>query len=192
MSTFPLQFAEKLAAKIAAELTPFCDQVEIAGSIRRRRPFVSDIDFVVLPKPGQLDALRERCKRNAKVIINGNQNLIVELTLAGGHDPQNINRTLPHQKIQVDIFIAQPETREMFDATPTNFGSLLLCRTGSVAHNIYLIEHAKALGLVWNPYHGVFGRIGLGKPKCLASATEAEIFSALKLDFIPPERRERC
>lgn len=178
--TFPLQFAERVAYQIAAALTPFCDQIEVAGSIRRRRPLVGDIDLVVLPKPGQLEALKERCKRNSKVITDGDQNLIVELTLAGRDGP-----------LQLDIFIAKPEVREMFETTPTNFGSLLLCRTGSVAHNIYLVQHAKALGLVWNPYHGVFGPDGTGRTRLIASATETEIFSALKLDFIPPERRER-
>lgn len=179
MSTFPLQFAEKLAAKIAAELTPFCERIEIAGSIRRRRPHVGDIDLVVLPKAGQLEALKERCKRTTTVITDGDQNLIVQLKTTGS------------EPLQLDIFIAKLETREMFDVTPTNFGSLLLCRTGSVAHNIYLVQHAKTLGLVWNPYHGVFGPGPNGRTRLIASATEAEIFAALKLELIPPERRER-
>jgi DNA polymerase (family X) len=177
--TFPLLFAERLAYQVAAALNPFCDQIEIAGSIRRRRPHVGDIDLVVLPKAGQLEALKERCKRNTKVLTDGDQNLIVQLKTTGD------------EPVQLDIFIAQPEAREMFEVTPTNFGSLLLCRTGSKEHNIYLIEHAKRLGLVWNPYHGVFGPDGTGRTKLRASATEAEIFSALKLDFIPPEKRER-
>jgi DNA polymerase/3'-5' exonuclease PolX len=177
--TFDLLFAERLAHQIAAALTPFCDQIEVAGSIRRRRPLVGDIDLVVLPKPGQLEALKERCKRNTKVLTDGDQNLIVELKTTGD------------EPVQLDIFIAKPEVREMFETTPTNFGSLLLCRTGSVAHNIYLVQHAKALGLVWNPYHGVFGPDGTGRSKLRASATEAEIFSALKLPFVKPEDRER-
>jgi DNA polymerase (family 10) len=170
---YSLELADRFAAKIRAELAPFCERLEIAGSIRRRRPFVNDIDFVALPKPGRAPALEERVMRNAKRIVSGgNQGIIVVL--------QN--------DLQIDLWIAQPERRDLLETVPSNFGSLFMCRTGSKEHNIWLIEHAKKLGLTWNPYHGVFcpqTRL------CIASETEEEIFSALQLDFIPPEKRER-
>ncbi len=188
-----LPTADKFAEKILTELAPFCEMgmCQIAGSIRRRRPFVNDIDVVCLPAEDKLNALRERCKRSAKrVVTDGEQTLVVIL--------QN--------DLQVDVWLAKPARSDMFDAKPANFGSLLLCRTGSAAHNIYLIEHAKKLGLVWNPYHGVFAPVGhpsrmspeVGQAssltphtRCIASASEEEIFKALGLDYIPPDRRER-
>src|SRR5205823_12049549 len=62
----PLAQAEKHAAKILAELAPFCERIEIAGSIRRRRPTVNDIDFVALPHAGKVNALRERILRHTE------------------------------------------------------------------------------------------------------------------------------
>lgn len=180
--TFPLQFAEKAATKIADELTPFCDRIEIAGSIRRRRPMVGDIDLVVLPKPGQLEALKDRCKLHAFTRTDGDQNLIVELKLSNG------------DLLQVDIFIARPSRKDLFVEMPGNFGSLLLCRTGSTEHNIFLVQHAKSLGLVWNPYQGVYDPRFASRVEysnCLASESEEEIFRALKLSFVRPEDRER-
>jgi len=43
------QKAVNIAADIKSRLLPFCDQIEIAGSIRRRRPMVHDIDIVCIP-----------------------------------------------------------------------------------------------------------------------------------------------
>ena len=87
---------------------------------------------------------------------------------------------------QIDLFFAYPATADLLESTPGNWGSVLLCRTGSRQHNIYLVERAKSLGLVWNPYRGV-----LDNGRVIASETKEEIFAALKLDFIPPQNRER-
>lgn len=158
-----------LAEKVAATLQPFCERVEIAGSIRRRRAWVNDIDLVVLPKEGRLAELRARVFERTTPVTDGPQTIIA--TMANG--------------VQIDLWIAQPPHADLLASTPTNFGSLLLCRTGSREHNIYLVEHAKKLGLRWNPYQGVFDGAG----KCLASATEEEVFQALQLDYIPPYHR---
>lgn len=175
--SLPLATAEKIAAKIVAELAHFCELIEVAGSIRRRRPNVNDIDLVVLVKESQEAALRERCKRNAmRVQTDGDQSMIVHLKHpASGPDG-----------LQLDIWFATPEKKDLLTVTPTNFGTLLLLRTGSRKHNIRLLGRAEQLGLRWNTYHGVFDRQG----KCLARATEESIFEALKLPFVKPEDRE--
>lgn len=173
-----------LATRIAGELAGFCERIEVAGSIRRGRPNVNDVDLVCLPKPGKLPALKLRCLERGVRVIDGEMNFIVRLATG----------------VQLDIFIAQPKSADLFGVQKAcNFGSLLLCRTGSKAHNIFLVEHAKRQidelnpeGLVWNLYYGVFGRCPrTGQQTCLASESEEEIFAALGLEFVPPERRER-
>jgi DNA polymerase/3'-5' exonuclease PolX len=184
--------AQKLAEKIVAELAPYCEKIQIAGSIRRQRPECSDIDLVILPKPGQKNALETRCRTHAMPVQMGGQNWILRL----GN---------PIKPIQLDIFLADPPTKDFFQTKPGNFGSLLLCRTGSKEHNIHLIQRAKTMGLTWNPYYGIFGPIATletlpaitQRPVktgpgtlCLASEDEAEIFTLLGLPWIPPEQRE--
>ncbi|MHB8520691.1 MAG: hypothetical protein ACYDH9_08025 [Limisphaerales bacterium] len=170
-----LEFGEKLASRIAAELQPLCERIEVAGSIRRRRTNVNDIDLVILPKPGKLPAIKTRCSERCAAVIDGPQNTIFRLALPNGGD------------VQIDLFFARPAIKDLFQEIPSNFGAILLCRTGSKEHNIYLVEHAKKIGLKLNPYGGVFDEEGY----CLAAATEEEIFTALNLDFIPPESRDR-
>jgi DNA polymerase (family 10) len=166
-----LKKARALAERIAAELAPMCERIEIAGSIRRQRPVVGDIDLVILPKPGQLQAIKARCVRTSpQVLMDGEKNFL--LIMSGN--------------IQLDIFFARGPEPDMFAPKPGNFGSLLLCRTGSKDHNIYLVSNPWLQGARWLPYEGVEldGKI-------IAGETEEDVFQALGLDFIPPERRER-
>ena len=160
---------KKYAKGIIAAIRPYCERVEIAGSILRERPNVNDIDLVVIPKDHA--ALVQRCKQRCRVRANGDQNLLLEM----------------NNGVHVDIFIAQPKSRDLFIEQPSNWGSILLCRTGSREHNIYMVERAKSLGLKWNPYVGVYDK----DLNIIASETEEDIFKALQLDFIPPQDRER-
>jgi DNA polymerase (family 10) len=180
-----LATAQNLATRIVEELSPYCTRIEIAGSIRRYSgltgevPEVNDIDLVLIPS--NPSALRDRVLRYATPIQDGPLNLLVRL--------QN--------GVQLDIFMARAETRDLLDAKPTNWGSLLLCRTGSKEHNIKLCQRANHLGLQWKTYEGIYelprplggeGR-GEGVPRLIASATEQDIFTALELNFVPPENR---
>lgn len=165
-----LDKADKLAAKIVAALAPYCERIEIAGSIRRRRPLVNDIDIVCLPKPGDRQTLRERVLVHSRVVTEGKQTIITRL--------QN--------DVQLDLWLAEQPKKDLLSETPTNFGILLLSRTGSKEHNIWLCQVAERMGRHFNPHHGIYeGR------RLVASATEEEVFKALNLEFVPPEKRER-
>ncbi len=165
----PLESAERMGAKVVAELGPFCERAELAGSIRRRVAWVNDIDVVVIPKPGLEAALQERVLRRSRRLVAG---------------PQQIEVVMPNG-VRLDVWIARPTEYDLVDTKPTNFGSLWLCRTGSREHNLKLIARARELSLTWNPYHGVFDSFG----RVLACETEEEIFRALELEFVPPHER---
>lgn len=166
-SPIPLQKARRYAEQIASALQPFCTRLEIAGSIRRERPYCGDVDIVAEPKDEP--ALRARIIDGKEVVQNGPQNIHVRLT----------------NGLEIQVFLARPETKDMFDTTPSNWGSLLLCRTGSREHNIYIAQTARANGCEWKIYEGIF-RAG----KLIASATEEAIFAALLLKYVPPQKRE--
>jgi len=174
-----LSSAQSIAERIAAELQPYCSRLEIAGSIRRRRPEVGDIDLVCLPKSGpDLTAMLERCAVNATPLKKGDQYVV--FTLRNG--------------FQLDLWIAHDggfgENPGLFETelkrVPANWGMLLLARTGSAMHNVFLAQAAKRQGLHFNPHKGI-----LRGAQVIASSTEEEIFAALSLPFIRPEDRER-
>ena len=115
--TMDLRQGEALAREIIEQLAPFCKRIEVVGSIRRRRPFVHDIDLLLIPaNPGKL-----------LVALQG----IGEKRRGGGK-----NEERRYKGEQVDLYFATPDT----------WACLLLIRTGSAAHNIKLTSLAKGRG----------------------------------------------
>jgi DNA polymerase (family 10) len=168
--SMPLQEAKRLADLAVAQLAPMADRIEIAGSIRRKRPECGDIDLVILPKPGRRRDIRERClQRHPRLVEDGALNLIFQ-TDAG---------------VQFDIYFASPPEPQLFHAKPGTWGTLLLCRTGSKQFNIWFAMKARDCHCQWNPYWGLY-REG----KCIASEEEPDLFKALSLAYIPPESRD--
>lgn len=177
MITMPLKTASRLAEKIVNVLDPMCVRPpEIVGSIRRKRPACNDLDFVVIPK--NLALVKARCKQNAATVkLDGDLNLIV----------------IMENGVQVDIFFAHERLPDLFTPRPGNWGTLMLCRTGSVSFNRWFAMECEKRGFHWNPYMGIHGHEpspGEARP-IIASETEEEMFTALGMDFIKPEDRER-
>ena len=140
---------------------PHVRQIEFAGSYRRRRETIGDLDILVAgssPAP-----IMERF-----VAFPG----ITEV-LAQGETKSSARL---QTGLQVDLRVLQPES----------YGAALQYFTGSQAHNIALRDRAKRRGLKVNEY-GVYR---LETEECIAGANEEEVYQALGLSFIPPELRE--
>ena len=112
-----LERAEKVAAEIIKRLAPHCQRIEVAGSIRRRKTWVNDIDLVLIPN--DLWAFHREVMGLGSMKMSGGKIMRV---MVGA--------------IQIDIYAATPET----------WATLLLIRTGSAQHNIKLASLAKKKG----------------------------------------------
>lgn len=165
-----LPMAQRIAEQVAAAMQPFCERIEIAGSVRRRRPMVNDLDFMVLLGWRSANSFRVRASNNASVIKSGDDIFIIQLK----------------DGTRVDFYFAHNGAGDLLEKEPGNWGSVLLCRTGSKEHNIYIASRARELGLKWETMRGIT-RAGA----VIASLTEEEIFKALELDFVPAAKRER-
>lgn len=174
----PLSHADRVATVIAAALQPYCERIEIAGSIRRRRQLVGDIDLVCVPGKGGRTAILQRSLQSGGTLIKGGD----QYAVIGLPGPQTV---------MLDLWFAHNGTAGgdlLTPNDPPNFGVLLLCRTGSVEHNIWIAQTAKAAGLHFNPHRGIERKPG---GEVIASAEEREVFAALGMSWIEPERRER-
>lgn len=158
---FKLATAARYAEPLVAWLrqTPGVDQVVVAGSYRRGRETVGDLDILVTAsQPTAAIARLRDYEEVAQVVEAGDTRATV--TLRAG--------------LQVDL-----------RAVPLDcFGAALHYFTGSKAHSIALRRLARAQGLKVNEY-GVFR----GHQR-LAGETEASVYAALGLPYIPPELRE--
>jgi DNA polymerase (family 10) len=149
------------AGKAVASVTP-------AGSLRRGKETVGDLDLLVTLADGHtsqkhVDALAEHI-----LTFPG-----IDQTLA--HGENKVSFTLENG-LQVDVRMLEKE----------NFGAALLYFTGSKEHNVTLRGRANDMGLTLNEY----ALATLKGERRVAGRTEEEIYSKLKVDFIPPELRE--
>jgi DNA polymerase (family 10) len=112
-----LDRAEKTASEIIKRLAPYCKKIEVAGSIRRRRPRVHDIDIILIP--GDPWGLFGELPKIGAVRMSGGK---LSRVMIGA--------------IQVDFYFATEET----------WATLLLIRTGSIENNIRLCSRAKDRG----------------------------------------------
>jgi DNA polymerase (family 10) len=155
------QFAQAIRAHLAA--CKSVKQLEVAGSFRRGRDTIGDLDFLVVAT--NVDEAMDcfgQCPEVDVVVGRGPTKMAIRL--AGG--------------LQVDLRVVPPES----------FGAALVYFTGSKQHNIVLRGMAKDRGLKINEY-GVF-RVRGEKETYVAGRTEKEVYDTLDLPWIPPELRE--
>ena len=141
-------------------------RVEVAGSLRRQRETVGDIDILC-------EAEEKYAQQIIKTFTEAKG---VTKVLAAGETKGSV---IVNHRIQVDLRVVPSES----------FGAALQYFTGSKAHNIALREIAVKKGLKLNEY-GLFKHDAPDGAKPLAGRTEEEIYAALGLQWIPPELRE--
>ncbi len=151
------QYAEPLAAYLRK--VQGVKQVEIAGSFRRMKETVGDLDVLAAAvKSSPVMARFARYEEVKEVMSSGPTRSTVILK----------------NGIQVDLRVLPQES----------YGAALQYFTGSKAHNIVIRRMAQEQGLKINEY-GVFR----GEER-IAGATEASVYAAVGLPWIPPELRE--
>lgn len=166
---FHLDAADEIARQMAAQLEklPGVDKVTPAGSLRRGRETVGDLDLLVTGKCGTNE--EQRNKVIEKIVgFPG----ILEV-LAKGENKVSVKL---RSGMQVDVRLLPPES----------FGAALQYFTGSKNHNVSLRQRALKQGYTLNEY----GMMRMEDEKRVAGKTEEEIYKKLGLEWIPPELRE--
>ncbi len=165
---FLLDEAEKAAERLTEYLRqiPGIERVTTAGSLRRGRETVGDLDFLVTG-PGcaadRVDAVVEQVAAYPAM---------VDLIAKGQN---KVSFHLRHG-LQVDVRMLPEES----------YGAALQYFTGSKTHNVALRQRALKMGYTLNEY--ALARLDDGG--VLPGSSEEEIYAALGLDWIPPELRE--
>jgi DNA polymerase (family X) len=166
---FLIETAQIQADKIIEHLReyPGIEKATPAGSLRRGRETVGDLDILVTGSACCDDAERQKLIEHIiklpglmEIIARGENK--VSFRMRGG--------------MQVDVRTLAPES----------FGAAMQYFTGSKAHNVSLRQRALKMGYTLNEY----SLARLDNQQVVASKTEQEIYAALKLDYIPPEIRE--
>lgn len=171
----PLKQAQEIAAHIVKTLSPFCHQIEIAGSIRRQRPQIGDIEIVALPVVHVLES--DLFGNPTKTTTNLHEFLTsCPLTLIKGAEPLAKFKQFKYGAYMVDLFLP---------ASVDHWGSVFTIRTGSHDFNMWLMN-------TWQHRAGIKfrdGRVYKGA-QLLQTKTEQQLFKAIGLPFIPPNKRD--
>jgi DNA polymerase (family X) len=161
--------AEKEADKLAEYLHqyPGIDKITPAGSLRRGRETVGDLDILVTG-----DCCVKEDERQKTIEFVAKYPPLMEVIASGDN---KISFRL-RSGMQVDVRTLAPES----------FGAAMQYFTGSKAHNVALRQRALKMGYTLNEYS--LATLEGGTP--VAGKTEDEIYGKLGLDCIPPEMRE--
>jgi DNA polymerase/3'-5' exonuclease PolX len=178
----PLTTARRYADHIVTWLSPYCERIEIAGSIRRQRPTCGDIDLVIIPKItdnrdmlNELISRQNHCWEFLRDYVASKAGTACAPSFSSGGERPGKYAILQLPKCQLDVWFADRAT----------WATRLLCRTGSKEHNIWLAQRAQARGYHWQPSDGL-----QRDNETVLTLSESVIYGLLGLDPIDPVNRE--
>jgi DNA polymerase (family X) len=161
--------AEEEARKLTEHIEKFpgIDKITPAGSLRRGRETVGDLDILVTgeacdTEKGRQDAIAHVAKYPPLMDVIASGDNKISFHLRNG--------------MQVDVRLLPAES----------FGAAMQYFTGSKAHNVALRQRALKMGYTLNEY----SLATLEDEKPVAGASEEDIYAKLNLDYIPSEMRE--
>ena len=155
--------ALEIAEKVKALLSPHCERIEIAGSIRRKKPDVKDIEIVAIPKPFDTGLFES----GIATVVNQWQKVKGELPC------KYTQRILP-DGIKLDLFFAERG----------NWGLIYAIRTGSADYSHKVL----ATGWVKRGYKSEGGYL-VANGKQVAVLEEEDLFNRIGVPIVAPELR---
>ncbi|HUQ41345.1 MAG TPA: DNA polymerase/3'-5' exonuclease PolX [Candidatus Limnocylindrales bacterium] len=160
-----IHHARDAAAEMIATLRAAgVERIEVAGSVRRYRETIGDIDLLV-PAADAAPIMKAFTTASS-----------VERVLAQGDTKSSV---IVARGLQIDLRVVPPDS----------WGAAMVYFTGSKEHNVRLRGHALKKKLLLNEY-GLY-RVGAEKRgQEIASKTEEDVYAALEMDWIAPELRE--
>ena len=169
-SRFRIDVARGHAERISELIREFpgIETITPAGSLRRGRESVGDLDLLVTGPACESDVVAAAVEHVAALPL-------IDKLLAKGQN--KVSFTL-RNNLQVDVRLLPR----------ASYGAALQYFTGSKHHNVTLRQRAIKRGYTLSEY----ALLRIEDNHIVAAATEAEIYNALDLEYIPPELRENC
>ncbi len=169
-----LERAQAVAQDIAEKLSPGCQRITIAGSIRRRTPEVGDIELQCIPKI--VDGVDQLDKEIGNLIMLGILGLRFNKHGRRAYGPKN--KLLVHKPSGIGV--------DVFSTTHENWWVSLVVRTGGEKTNKRIASEAIKKGLRFHAY----GRGFTGRKGEIICRTERQVFEAVGLPYREPWERD--
>lgn len=168
----PWEKAVRIAEQLAADLAPVCARAKVAGSVRRRRPHVGDIEFVVEPLAAgdlfghvthQVEPIRRVAETWGDVVKGGDR--MIQVRGVGGIDG-----------LTCELYLVHP---------PAQWGSILAIRTGPAD-----LGHLAVTRMLERGLRHVGGHVEDRAGALVPTPTEEDFFAAAGLPCLAPHLRD--
>lgn len=172
-------FAKGLAVRMVELLEPLCDRIEIAGSIRREKETIGDVELVLIPKP-TLDLFGNESF--------GAKQIAETLEQAGYVFGQNGEYFKQAHLPNVGNRYGENVIYDIFLTTPEKFGVIFTIRTGPAEFSHRLVTPRNKGGLLPSYLKVKDGRIW-NDGEAWETPEEVDVFRACTLEWIEPRDR---
>lgn len=165
-----------IAEQLKQRLAPACHRIELAGSLRRQRPLVGDIEIVAIPII-ELDLFGQPTgPSHVDILLSG---WPVEFIKDGPKYKQFIFTTKRDECYQVDLFLQSPDT----------WGINYMIRTGSQSFSRQMVTQKSKGGLMPSDLKVSGGRVWRGA-EALDTPEETDVFGLWGMEFVAPGERD--
>lgn len=179
---FDRAVAIKAAKIIVDALKPHVEKLLVCGSLRRRKPRVSDVEIVYIPKfhTEAFDLLSSHQ-------VNDTDRKLEELLAAGVLEKRpNVNgHTSWGEKIKLAVEKSTGVPVDLFATDARCYWNTVFCRTGPAESNIRIAQRAQERGLSWKPFGVGFRQNG----EDIVVESEEHIYQLLGLAYRQPWER---
>lgn len=178
--------AGRVASALVTVMRRFCERIEVAGSLRRGKEMVGDIEILYIPKWGR--------GRSPVDLFEWTDANLVDQCLAAmcragelrGRPGKKGRFTWgPQNKLAVHVETGIPV--DFFATTEANWWVSLVVRTGSKANNVALASRAQLLGRALIAYGPGVKKLGTGE--VLEAHSEEEVFELCGVKYRAPKER---
>lgn len=179
---WPFAAAMEVAESLVELLQPICERIEIAGSLRRRKAMVGDVEILYISESesrpdGLFDRIDVNLADEALLALIDAGVIDYRLNVKGSRMWGDANKFAVHRETGIPV--------DFFRTSEAAWHNYLVCRTGPGASNIRIAEAAAKRGLKWHPYG-----VGFTKGReTLVIRSERQVFETVGLPYLEPEAR---
>lgn len=191
---YPAARARLVAEKIVEWLKPACTRIEIAGSLRRGKPEVGDIEILYISRPTTIPDPEDMFKER-KITVPA-ADIIIQAFLADGRitkRPKENGTLTWGEWIKLAKATRSGIPVDFFATTETAWFNLLVCRTGSADTNTRIAALAQKKGYRWSPSpDSPYAFAGIRPDRHgerVPVASERDVFEFVGLTYLEPHER---
>ena len=173
-------------AKELCDIQRICERLICAGSLRRRKLAVGDVEILYIPKFARVpDGLFDF--KSVNIVDMALEEMLKAGIIA---KRKNVNGSVMWgDKNKLAVHVASGIPVDFFAATEANWFNYLVCRTGGSENNVAICNAAIAKGWKWNLYGSGFSRAsGLGHEEHVVNS-ERDVFEFVGLPYQEPWER---